>query len=931
MTGSDYTNLKETYLYGKVSDRLKFYKYYKNNENSIDDPIFTGFTFDVDTLHSPLFFMGQGYEDAASDTLRSVSGSDTRLSEIIESRLDEMYKYSVVGAPDSYELNTISVKDLISLDSRRSGYGLQDKHYIDNVLYGAVDYIYMTDKVSDSAYTDELGRSDVGNGTPTNSVYDEYNKTINQAYSEFIADKKKELESEDLNIPVGTYDENTGLEFIEGADIVPDGLDPDVNTYPITEILKKRRNELESEEVKNERIENEDKFNELKREVESLKNPEGQESYDDLKVRKDELESAASSETADVKSDLSNMQDKVSSLLSRLKSSLDVDGDDAREINKMYEDYQTFYDDIEKNYPHISVGLSPQSRNRNFSEQEQNLSDVEKERGEALLEVYRKAWEIMNAKVESITQSDTLKSELSQVKNELSRRDSAIYGEGRTELNPDPDSPCGKRDAAEEIMNNDRYHQLTGQIEALEDAGRNYYDALQYKEYNKDKTSTMTTFPTMDPRGKDETDESYNARLGAYQTQVNSMRTSRKTYEVPQTVYDMIGFISGMKRMTTEYPYIMKSISGLDAAYSKYFKTGEPYLGSGDDKISIDCYESLDMRVSSMLNKYLNAAYDHQYKRERLPVNLRRFNCSVFVHDIRNFRNALGLGDDKFREMKDGDSTVSKIVEIALNYVSAVEFKFFDCEIVPEETGVVFDNVSNESAGDMRSTKFTFTYGNCVINFLPFEDLKKYYVSGQGEVREKPGILGELGNNADSTESISGTLEGNVEYNSDFRRWFDRSPLGNVNNNDYRDYVRKDSSVAVDDLYKSTIVNDFAMNSVVNKNKELTAMDDALRQILVGVSASTGIPAKGVADALNIGNIYDYINKGDGSELPPVRKIGNVSNMKIIDGKTTEYIGVVQGSESTEKPVTDLGKAFNPDGGYDMITDLGNVNANGVN
>jgi len=146
----------------------------------------------------------------------------------------------------------------------------------------------------------------------------------------------------------------------------------------------------------------------------------------------------------------------------------------------------------------------------------------------------------------------------------------------------------------------------------------------------------------------------------------------------------------------------------------------------------------------------------------------------------------------------------------------------------------------------------------------------------------------------DSDKFIKYADEGVDDGN--FRRWFDKSELGNVNNNDYREYIRHDSSVAVDDHFKTTIVNNFALNSVVNKNQELTAMDDALRRIVTGISASTGIPVKGVTDALNIGFIDPILNEKD-LAAPVVQKIGNVNNSRVIDEKTMEYIG-----EAMDKP-----------------------------
>jgi hypothetical protein len=176
----------------------------------------------------------------------------------------------------------------------------------------------------------------------------------------------------------------------------------------------------------------------------------------------------------------------------------------------------------------------------------------------------------------------------------------------------------------------------------------------------------------------------------------------------------MLGFISGMKKMTMNYPYIIQGVSGLDTAYNKHYGIKDPYLGSGDDKITLTCLESLDLRVSSMFNRYFNAVYDRQYRRERVPVNLRRFNCSIYVHDVRNFVS-------KFRVDKYGNQkvTYNRILELTDMYYSVIEFRFYDCEIVPEETGNIFNDISNEAPSEMKKTNFTFTYGNCVVNFIP--------------------------------------------------------------------------------------------------------------------------------------------------------------------------------------------------------------------
>ena len=111
--------------------------------------------------------------------------------------------------------------------------------------------------------------------------------------------------------------------------------------------------------------------------------------------------------------------------------------------------------------------------------------------------------------------------------------------------------------------------------------------------------------------------------------------------KAPQSTLDLVGFITDMEDLIENRPYTFLSVSGLDEAYKKYYNVHDPYFGSGDDTITIECNETLDLKVSAMFNKYFNVVYDRRYRRERLPINLRRFNCSIFVHDIRNFRDAI--------------------------------------------------------------------------------------------------------------------------------------------------------------------------------------------------------------------------------------------------------------------------------------------------
>ena len=158
-------------------------KYCQNSRNSIEDPIFTGFTFDIDKLHSPLFY--SLCEQEFTDSLRSPDGTNTEIAKSIENKLNQVNAIDILGNPSTYEILTIDTKNPFGTDNRRRpGYGLWDKHYIDNVLYGAADYIYMVDKVSIGTYTDDFGVTDLGNGTPDRSILDNYSDILNSFKNE---------------------------------------------------------------------------------------------------------------------------------------------------------------------------------------------------------------------------------------------------------------------------------------------------------------------------------------------------------------------------------------------------------------------------------------------------------------------------------------------------------------------------------------------------------------------------------------------------------------------------------------------------------------------------------------------------------------------------------------------------------------------------
>ena len=1004
-------NIRETFVNKKF-----LYKYYTNSKNSIEDPIFTGFTLDIDMLNSPLFYAP--YD--TTEILRG-NGSDTELADKIETRLTTLNKVFFEGSPNTYEINTVKAKD--ELGDRLAGYGLQDKFYLDNITngggYGATDYIYMVDKETEGSFSDDIGITDIGNGTPNRSMYaqqsavlnsidpgtdilvQETQSQVNDAVSSFKKidiffnlnksdirpDQVSSVElvakimndNPDCTVQLDGYaDKDTGNpsinmtlseDRVKTVEQVLMGKGVSTNRITISyhgdtvqpfvgemnravtcnftgDISEKTALGLKSlnESLKLKSMPDEEgkEQNELINEHEKnvIVTDDAKTTYDDAKKVYDELEQkikdtkkSFKEQPYNVRSEFLDFQNEMTKDIERYRTVWDGEEKEkiAERIKNRYIAFKDFADHFNNGaetsnskgekysdiYKDIACGTGTVNRidsmdEDKFKNEMNNLTDDEKK--ENVIDIFRQAYSVMKSTMNSPKIKSESNNQLSELKEKFNKKSQELYGVHPDNSLGSENNPAGglyyNYKTAKDKQDNDPYSIQKNKVDVLNDIMANYPQLKQYQDYQNTKRQITPQLPTID-YGMTEAEKNDPS---AYANRIREEKNIRKTYEVPQTVYDMLGFINGMRKLTTEYPYVLQTITGLDEAYKKYFDAKEPYQGSGEGKISIDCLEYIDMRITSMFNKYFNAVYDHRYKRERVPINLRRFQCSIFVHDIRNFRKSV----QRLIGEVDEESYISNIALMAINYLSAIEFKFFDCEIIPEETGGIFDNVTNLPNNDMRSTKFTFKYGNCVINFLPFEDLKKYqptsseipevednYKSEQFK-NEKGQILSRFNKsvNEDESKNLVRPDDGN------FRRWFDNSPVGNVNNNDYRDYVRRDSSVAVDDYYKSEMVNDFALNSLVDKNKQLTEMDDALRRIVVGISASTGIPVKGVSDALNIGFIDPILNRQD-LDTPIAKNLGNVNNSKIINTQTTEYIGKF--TETKEK---------NPE----IVTDLGNVN-----
>lgn len=90
-----------------------------------------------------------------------------------------------------------------------------------------------------------------------------------------------------------------------------------------------------------------------------------------------------------------------------------------------------------------------------------------------------------------------------------------------------------------------------------------------------------------------------------------------------------------LRDIVVNFPYYLQSVSGLEEFYK--YNTKQTWR-TAERRIKIKTLESLDLRIGNMIHKYMNAAFDETYMRERLPINLRKFNAYIVLSEIRNFK-----------------------------------------------------------------------------------------------------------------------------------------------------------------------------------------------------------------------------------------------------------------------------------------------------
>jgi hypothetical protein len=101
--------------------------------------------------------------------------------------------------------------------------------------------------------------------------------------------------------------------------------------------------------------------------------------------------------------------------------------------------------------------------------------------------------------------------------------------------------------------------------------------------------------------------------------------------------------INEINDIQTTYPFYFKSISGLDGLMNVDSARGTRV--SDGTKITLSCYEGLDLKINQILQRYKKIVWDDVYQRWVLPDMMRYFSMSIYISEVRlfhSFKSAIG-------------------------------------------------------------------------------------------------------------------------------------------------------------------------------------------------------------------------------------------------------------------------------------------------
>ena len=181
-------------------------------------------------------------------------------------------------------------------------------------------------------------------------------------------------------------------------------------------------------------------------------------------------------------------------------------------------------------------------------------------------------------------------------------------------------------------------------------------------------------------------------------------------------------FERSFRKLVNECPWFFVKITGLADAWK--IDPGNNFRGK-DKKIVIETLESIDMKMTYLMDLYRKATYDYTYMRWAVPDHMRYFKMDIIVSEVRPMKiSTVAYGaskypgihntdasnfDDSIAGMRSAEENVQGLYDTSAIWSTGtfVKFRFEQCEFdFMSEAPTFLDSVSN-IADTMAVNKIT--------------------------------------------------------------------------------------------------------------------------------------------------------------------------------------------------------------------------------
>ena len=167
-------------------------------------------------------------------------------------------------------------------------------------------------------------------------------------------------------------------------------------------------------------------------------------------------------------------------------------------------------------------------------------------------------------------------------------------------------------------------------------------------------------------------------------------------------------FVQGLYEIQRSMPYLFKKISGLEKLTS--FEPGKG-VRLKDAKITLECYEGIDLKIRTLLEMYRKAAYDDVWQRWILPDIYRYFKMIIYVFDRRILQTGYKL--DK------STGNITAVYSVEQNDFPIYALECGPCEIDIES---IWDNEYATAYDEHKDAETKIT--------ISVKNVKTYYSNG---------------------------------------------------------------------------------------------------------------------------------------------------------------------------------------------------------